>query len=70
MADKTTNADPFARDPRSITAATSGVMEPLKPITLFQVSMLRMWAHNIERFAVNYERAVDETRRGSTRVGN
>ncbi len=27
----------------------------------FQVSMLRMWANSIERFAGNYEKALEET---------
>jgi hypothetical protein len=34
---------------------------------LFQVSMLGMWAHSIERFADNYEKALDETRRVTVR---
>jgi hypothetical protein len=62
MADKTADADHFARDPR-ITAPAAGRMNALKPIMLFQVSMLGMWAHSIERFADNYEKALDETRR-------
>jgi hypothetical protein len=62
MADNTTNANRFARDPqRHITAATAIGMNALKPIMHFQVSMLRMWADNIERFAGNYEKALDET---------
>ena len=31
-------------------------MNALKPIMHLQVSMLRMWANNIERFALNYEK--------------
>ena len=55
MADNT-NADRFARDPqRRIAAATAIGMNALKPMMHFQVSMLRMWANNIERFAGNYE---------------
>lgn len=62
MADNTTNANHFARDPeRRITAATAIGMNALKPIMHFQVSMLRMWADSIERFAGNYEQALDET---------
>ena len=57
MADKIGNANHFAR-----TAATTSDMSGWKPIMLFQVSMLRMWAHSLERFAGNYERALDETR--------
>jgi hypothetical protein len=66
MADKTADADHLARDPR-ITAAAASSMNALKPLMLFQVSMLGMWAHSIERFADNYERALDETRRGTVR---
>ena len=54
MADKTADADHFARDPR-ITGAAASSMNALKPLMLFQVSMLGMWAHSIERFADNYE---------------
>ena len=66
MADKTADAGHLARDPR-ITAAAAGSMNALKPLMLFQVSMLGMWAHSIERFADNYEKALDETRRGTVR---
>lgn len=62
MADKTVNANPFARDPqRRITAATAIGMSSLKPIMHFQVSVLRMWADNIERLAGNYEKGLEET---------
>jgi hypothetical protein len=61
MADNTSNADRFARDPqRRITAATAIGMNALKPIVHFQVSMLRMWADSIERFAGNYEKGLEE----------
>ena len=63
MADNTADADHFGRDPR-ITGAAASSMNALKPLMLFQVSMLGMWAHSIERFADNYEKALDETRRG------
>ena len=62
MADKIPNATRFARDQqRRITAATAIVMNALKPIMHFQVSMLRMWADSIERFAGNYEKGLEET---------
>jgi hypothetical protein len=62
MADKTSNASPFAPDPQGrITAATAIGMNALKPIMDFQVSMLRMWADNIERFAGNYQKGMEET---------
>ena len=62
MADKTPNATRFAHDQqRRITAATAIGMNALKPVMHFQVSMLRMWADSIERFAGNYEKGVEET---------
>ena len=61
MADKTSNANRFARDQqRRITAATAIGMNALKPILHFQVSMLRMWADSIERFAGKYEKGLEE----------
>jgi len=64
MRDESPNANHPAHDGQtSITAATASGLKTLQPIALFQVSMLRMWAHSIERFAGNYERALDETRR-------
>ncbi|MEZ2147296.1 hypothetical protein AAE026_34200 [Bradyrhizobium sp. DN5] len=62
MADKTANENRFARDPQGpISAATAIGMNALKPIMHFQVSMLRMWADNIERLAGNYEKGLEET---------
>ena len=62
MTDNTTNANRFARDPpRRITAATAIGMNALKPIVHIQISLLRMWADSVERFAGNYEKALDET---------
>jgi hypothetical protein len=63
MADKTANANRFARDPpeRRIAATTAIGMNALKPIMHFQVSMLRIWADSIERFAGNYQKGVEET---------
>ncbi|MBR0717934.1 hypothetical protein [Bradyrhizobium liaoningense] len=62
MADKSADSNRFARDPqRGIAAATGIGMNALKPIMHFQVSMLRMWADSIERFAGNYEKGLEET---------
>ena len=62
MADKASNANRFARDSqRRIIAVTAIGMNALKPIMHFQVSMLRMWANSIERFAGNYEKGLEET---------
>jgi len=46
---------------RRISAATAIGMDALKPVVEFQVSMLRMWAITLERFAGNYERGLKET---------
>jgi hypothetical protein len=71
MPDNISNANRSARDPqRRITAATAIGMNALKPIMHFQVSMLRMWADSIERFAGNYEKGVGRNRdycRGTVR---
>ena len=62
MADKTSNANRLAGDPQGrISAATAIGMNALKPIMHFQVSMLRMWADSIERFAGNYKKGLEET---------
>ena len=62
MADNTYNADRFAPDTqRRATAATAIGINALKPIMHLQVSMLRMWADSIERFAGNYEKGFKET---------
>jgi hypothetical protein len=62
MPDNISNANRSARDPqRCITAATAIGMNALKPIMHFQVSMLRMWADSIERFAGNYEKGLEDT---------
>jgi hypothetical protein len=61
MADKTSSVNRFAGDPQSrITGVTAIGMNALKPIMHFQVSMLRMWADSIERFAGNYEKGLEE----------
>jgi hypothetical protein len=61
MTDKNSNTIRYASDPqRRITAATAIGLNALKPILHFQVSMLRMWADNIERLAGNYQKGLDE----------
>lgn len=55
MADKTRASQ------NGFTAAAAIGMNALKPILHLQVSMLRTWANNIERFAGNYEKGVEET---------
>lgn len=62
MADKISNATGFAADSqRRMSAATAIGMNALKPIMSLQVSMLRMWADSIERFAGNYQKGFEET---------
>ena len=62
MADTANNVTPMARDPqRRFTSATAIGMNALKPIMHLQVSVLRMWADSIERFAGNYEKALEGT---------
>jgi hypothetical protein len=66
MVDNTADANHFERDPqRRFTATIASDMDVLKPIVHSQVSMLMMLAHSIERFAENYERALDETRQAT-----
>lgn len=65
MADKTATEDRFANDPqRRIAAATAIGMHALKPMINLQVSMLRMWADSIERFAGNYEKGLENSEHG------
>lgn len=62
MADKTANADRFVLNPQGgVTAATAIGMNALKPIMSFQISMLRMWADSLERFAGKYDKGLEET---------
>jgi hypothetical protein len=62
MADKTSKTNRFARDPQGrITEAIAIGMNALRPIMHLQVSMLRMWADSIERFAGNYVKGLEET---------
>ena len=54
--DRTPDAHRLAREQqRRVTAATTIGLNALKPVVQFQVSMLRLWAKSIERFADNYE---------------
>jgi hypothetical protein len=62
MADKISDAKRLAREQQSrMTAATAMGMNALKPIMHFQVSLLRMWADSIERFADNSQKGLDKT---------
>ena len=62
MTDQIHDANRFAHDQqRRINAATAIGLNALKPIMHLQVSILRMWADNIERFAGNYGTASEKT---------
>ena len=62
MAEKMTDANRFAREQQSrMAAATAMGMNALKPMMHFQVTMLRMWADSIERFASNSEKGLEKT---------
>ena len=62
MVDNISNANRIAADTQRRTTATTAIgMNAFKPIMHFQVSMLRMWADSIERFAGNYQQGFEET---------
>jgi hypothetical protein len=46
---------------RRFTASTAIGLNALRSVMQFQVSMLRLWAKSIERFADNYENRVEKT---------
>jgi hypothetical protein len=54
-------ADKISSGANRFTDVTAIGMSALKPIMHFQVSVLRMWADSIERFAGNYEKKFEET---------
>lgn len=56
MVDRTSNANQFKSNQQSAFGITA-----LKPIVLFQISWLRMWAASFERLAGNYEKGLEET---------
>jgi len=58
MVDKIANTNSFVPDPnRQMTEIGTSA---LKPMIHAQVSMLRIWANSIERFAGNYEKGLEE----------
>ena len=64
MVDNTSDTNLFAPEQqRGMPDNTAMGVNALKPIVQFQVSLMRMWAASIDRFAGNYEKALDETRR-------
>jgi hypothetical protein len=55
MADQSFDAASMARDQRRMAASAAIGLNALKPMLQFQVSLLRLWADNIEALAQNYE---------------
>lgn len=61
MASQADNTNHSVRNSKGhVTVAKGSGMNAFQPILLLQVSMFRMWAHSIERFAGNYQKALDE----------
>ena len=59
MVDKISDANRIA--PEQQRRITSATVNALKPIMHFQVSMLRIWANSIERFANSYGSGLEKT---------
>jgi len=60
MATKIFDAGHLAEEQQSrITSSTAIGFNALQPMLRLQVSMLRLWANNIEALAQNYEKGVD-----------
>ena len=60
MVDNTSDTNLFAPE-RGMPDTTAMGVNALKPIVQFQVSLMRMWAASIDRFAGNYEKGLEET---------
>jgi hypothetical protein len=62
MADQSFEAGRMARDQQSRIAASAAIgLNALKPMIQLQVSLLRLWADNIEALAKNYEKGLDSS---------
>lgn len=60
MADQNLDTRRMARHQESrITAATAIGLNTVTPMIQFQVSLLRLWADNIESIAQNYEKGLE-----------
>ncbi len=60
MADQLLDTDRIAADQqRRISAALDVGLKALRPMLQFQVSLLRLWAHNAEMLARNCERGLE-----------
>lgn len=63
MATKIFDAGHLAEEQQSRVASSATIgLNALKPMLHFQVSLLRLWASNIEALAQNYEKAFDTFR--------
>jgi hypothetical protein len=56
MAEQSFDAPRMTRDQQRRVAATAIGLNALRPMLQFQVSLLRLWANNIEMFASNYKK--------------
>jgi hypothetical protein len=60
MTDQILDAGRLAKDQQSQIAASTAIgLNALKPMIHLQVSLLRLWADNIETLAQDYEKGVD-----------
>jgi hypothetical protein len=59
MAEHNFDTRRMTRDQERRAAAATGIaLNAVKPILQFQVSLLRLWADNIEAFAYKYEKGL------------
>jgi hypothetical protein len=60
MTDQILDTGQLAKDQQSQVAASTAIgLNALKPMIQMQVSLLRLWANNLEEFAQQYENGVD-----------
>jgi hypothetical protein len=60
MADQSFDAGGLAREQQNRVAASATIwVNALKPMIHLQVSLLRLWADNVEALAQNYEKGID-----------
>jgi hypothetical protein len=60
MTDQIFDAGRLAKDQQSRVAASTAIgLNALKPMIHMQVSLLRLWANNLEALAQQYENGVD-----------
>lgn len=60
MGDQNFDAAGMAREQQGRMAASAVIgLNALKPMMQFQVSLLRLWADNMESLAQNYEKGLD-----------